>query len=71
MFCPPGLESRYVPLRKISWHWGGAVTSADSWTTITSPVATVDATGAECSEHPKWSANSNLELEIVDTPPSP
>ncbi|MCF7676438.1 MAG: Ig-like domain-containing protein, partial [Akkermansiaceae bacterium] len=64
MFKPPGSDSRYVPLRKLEWQWGGSVSAADGWTTVTSPKGGVAPTVTECSDHPQWSANSKADPEL-------
>lgn len=63
LFKPPGLESRYVPLQKATWQWGGVVSSANGWQSVTLPEGRADATGVECSDHPQWSANTTEDVE--------
>ena len=63
MFLPPGIDSRYVPLKKINWHWGGSVSASDNWQLISSPDADADATGTETTDHPKWDANTTEDQE--------
>lgn len=65
MFKPSGAASRYVPLRKINWNWGGEASAANPnlWTVVANPVAVVDPTGAETIQHPQWNANADLDVE--------
>ena len=66
MFKSSEPNSRYVPLRKADWRWGGVASSADNFTNVTSPIKSADAVGAECTSHPQWSANSNADTEVND-----
>lgn len=63
MFRPAGTASRYVPLRKINWNWGGNATPADNWTAVTDAVSAADAAGAETDEHPEWDDNARNDEE--------
>jgi len=58
MFCPPGIDSCYVPLKRITWNWNAVSSSSNNWELGTSSGAVVDPTGGQFSEHPKWNANS-------------
>jgi hypothetical protein len=63
MFRPDGTDSRYVPLRKANWNWGGEGTAADNWAAVTNPVGDADAQGAEFNDHPQWNANTTEDVE--------
>ena len=63
MFRPAGTASRYVPLRKINWNWGGKATATDNWTNVTDPVSVADAEGAETNQHPEWDDNAENDEE--------
>ena len=67
MFRPPGISSRYVPLRKAVWKWGGVASSANNWNPIIDPKSTdSEQSGAECMEHPEWTENSKTEELVED-----
>jgi hypothetical protein len=56
MFLPPGDETRYVPLAKVDWHWGGQVTNASSGWRLTGANQRASSASAT-SDHPTWTGN--------------
>ena len=67
-FIPPGDEVKEVPLKVLSWHWGGKTSKANGvWG---NPVNTVSGSGASASttEHPKWTANVANGVEVKVNP---
>ncbi len=63
MFKPAGTSSRYVPLRKADWRWGGVVSSADNWAAVTGAMAPATVASSECSDHPQWTGNTTADDE--------
>lgn len=63
MFRSAETSSRWVPLRRANWNWGGEATATDNWTAVTNSVGEADAQGAEISDHPQWTANTTEDVE--------
>lgn len=63
MFRPDGLESRYVPLRKINWNWCGKASETNNWTVVADPISEVDAASVEIDQHPEWDDNAENNEE--------
>ena len=66
MYRPSGGE--WVPLQKVTWHWGGAgntVTNGNNVTwVLTSTNSPGNLTGVNTTTHPAWSGNvGDLQLE--------
>ncbi len=68
MYMPPGSDSKFVPLRKYPWSWGGTATYASS-------VWTLSASSASCSSavdypaHPNWARLIDLVSGILTWSP--
>jgi hypothetical protein len=67
MFQPSGQDSRYVPLRRAKWQWGGTVNSSNNWTPVAGPESpNSDPDGDEHFDHPQWTDNTISDTEIAN-----
>lgn len=57
MFKPPGIDTKWVPLKVIPWEWSFNATKAGGVWTLNSGDSSVPATGVVTSQHPRWDAN--------------
>ena len=69
MFLPPGEDSRYVPLRAVSWIWSIAVTRIGTvWTVDTGSVYQFVSPSFEITSHPQWTGNVRDHRNWINEP---
>jgi hypothetical protein len=73
MFLPPGTNSRYVPLKKMTWTWKYAVTNAPvggvaKWTIDGGSTGQTKGDPVDTTDHPQWTANWAPQEWVADNP---
>jgi hypothetical protein len=71
MFMPPGDDSRYVPLRSISWSWWITAfydSNTGTWSTPDAMRGQEALPSEETSKHPEWDDLAQKHLKWVVTP---
>ena len=69
MYRPPGDDSTFVPIKKLSWNWGGVATANASGVWALSSSDSGWAFGGDYPAHPEWFVRLDNGMQWVPSAP--